>query len=174
MSRRIDDLLAIARSEHGKLVLESGRVNLVAIARDAIRDIGGLLKSDQLTARMHAPEAAVTVEGDSRWLASAWSFCSTTPIKFSRPGGLVEVTVLEADGGARLDVRDHGEGVATANLPRLFERFYQTKSGQRQGGTGIGLSIARWIVEQHGGRIVATNEQGGFAMRVILPRAKQP
>jgi len=174
MSRRIDDLLAIARSEHGKLVLERGPVDLGAIARDAIRDVAGLIRSNQLTARLDRPDAPVTVEGDSRWLRQCVTTLLDNAIKFSRPGGLIEVTVAAEQAGACLNVRDHGEGVATANLPRLFERFYQTDAGQRQGGTGIGLSIVRWIVEQHGGRVIAINEQSGLAMRVILPRAKQP
>jgi signal transduction histidine kinase len=174
MSRRIDDLLAIARSEHGKLVLERGMVDLGALARDAIGDVNGLLKSNQLKARLHPLDAPVAIEGDSRWLRQCVVALLDNAIKFSRPGGLIEVTVTGDGANACLNVRDHGEGVSTANLPRLFERFYQTESGQRQGGTGIGLSIARWIVEQHGGRIAATNEQRGLTMRVILPRAKKP
>lgn len=173
MSRRIDDLLAIARSEHGKLVLESRRVDLGAIARDAIRDVDGLLKSNHVAARLSPLDGPVTVAGDSRWLRQCVVTLLDNAIKFSRPGGLIEVSVAVENANACLAVRDHGEGVATAHLPRLFERFYQTESGQRQGGTGIGLSIARWIVEQHGGRIVAANEQSGLTVRVVLPRAEQ-
>lgn len=172
LRRRIDDLLAIARSEHGKLVLEKTSVDLRIIAREAVQDVGGLLKASQLTAHIEQCEAPAEIEGDSRWLRQCIVTLLDNAIKFSRPGGSIDISVAVDDSRAFLNVRDYGEGVTTANLPLLFERFYQTETGQRQGGTGIGLSIARWIVEEHGGRIIATNEQRGVTIRVILPRAR--
>jgi len=171
LRRRIDDLLAIARSEHGKLILEKTPLDLNGVARDAIRDVGSLLKANQLTARVSECDTSAVVDGDSRWLRQCVVTLLDNAIKFSRPGDSIEISVAVDEERVSLDVRDYGEGVTPASLPLLFERFYQTESGQRQGGTGIGLSIARWIMEQHGGRIVAINECRGVTIRMSLLRA---
>lgn len=170
MRRRIDDLLAIARSEHGQLILEKGPVDLRAVAREAVADVGGLLKANRLAVRLRDGAAPALVEGDARWLRQCVVTLLDNAIKFSRPDEAIDVTIHCDDARISLGVRDYGEGVSTANLPLLFQRFYQTEQGQRQGGTGIGLSIARWIVEQHGGRIVATNQPRGVNIGMTLPK----
>lgn len=170
MRRRIDDLLAIARSEHGQLTLEKQIVDLRAVAREAVADVGGLLKASRLAVRLGEGEAPALVEGDERWLRQCVVTLLDNAIKFSRPDEAIDVTIQCDDTKISLGVRDYGEGISTANLPLLFQRFYQTEQGQRQGGTGVGLSIARWIVEQHGGRIVATNQPRGVNIGITLPK----
>jgi two-component system, OmpR family, sensor histidine kinase MprB len=86
--------------------------------------------------------------------------------QWSPPGGLVEVELS----GGQLSVRDHGPGIATADLDRVFDRFYRSRDNQGQPGFGLGLAIAKHAVEGHGGTIEATNASGGGArFSVCLP-----
>jgi two-component system, OmpR family, sensor histidine kinase MprB len=88
--------------------------------------------------------------------------------KWSRPGGVVEVELSKG----RLSVRDHGPGIASADLDRVFDRFYRAPSAQGQPGFGLGLAIAKQAIEGHGGTIEATNAAGGGACFVVcLPEA---
>src|SRR6185436_9742882 len=96
-------------------------------------------------------------------------------IKFSPAGGRIEVTVEPWDGMVRVGVRDHGEGIASADLPKLFRKFSQIDSGSTRkfGGTGLGLVICKGIVEQHRGTIwVESVPQEGSLFWFTLPAAE--
>jgi signal transduction histidine kinase len=96
-------------------------------------------------------------------------------IKYARPGGHVEVAVgLAADDRelAEVTVRDDGEGIPPEDIPRVFERFFRGSNARErwEGGSGLGLSIARWIVEKHGGSIELSSALGeGTEVRFRLP-----
>src|SRR5579875_3024077 len=92
--------------------------------------------------------------------------------RHSPPGGHVEVELRPVGGQARLSVRDHGPGVAEADLPHVFDRFYRGASSRGRQGSGLGLSIVRQVVEQHGGSVAAQNAADGGALFTIhLPLA---
>jgi len=96
-------------------------------------------------------------------------------VRFTPPGGSVTVTGTRREDRVAIEVRDSGVGIAPEHLPRLFERFYRADASRSRegGGTGIGLAIARSIVESHGGRITATSEPGqGSAFTFDLPAAE--
>ena len=96
-------------------------------------------------------------------------------VRFTPPGGSVAVLATRQDDRVVVEVRDSGVGIASEHLPRLFERFYRADASRSRegGGTGIGLAIARSIVESHGGRITATSEPGhGSAFTFDLPAAE--
>src|SRR5207249_5935423 len=95
-------------------------------------------------------------------------------IKFSPHGGRIEVGAAPGDGAARVFVRDHGEGIAPEDLPKLFRKFTQVDSShtRKAGGTGLGLVICKGIVEQHGGRIWVESTRGeGSTFYFTLPYA---
>ncbi len=96
-------------------------------------------------------------------------------IKFTPASGSVTLTVTAGDGEVRFEVVDTGEGIDAAQLPHVFERFYQAGGSGRQGarhGAGLGLPIARGIVEAHGGRIGIESSPGnGTLVRFTLPKA---
>jgi len=92
-------------------------------------------------------------------------------IKYNRAGGDVTVTARNDGAMVRVDVRDTGVGIATADLERIFDRFYRVKRrGERVDGTGLGLSIVKRIVNQHDGQVFVTSTPGeGSTFTVVLP-----
>jgi signal transduction histidine kinase len=98
----------------------------------------------------------------------------TNVTRHTPPGTAAEVEVRPEDQEVVVSVVDHGPGVGSEHLPRLFDRFYQVepqRSGHRRG-SGLGLAICKWFVEQHGGRVWAEETQtGGLTVRFTLPRA---
>ncbi len=97
-------------------------------------------------------------------------------VKYSPDGGEVLITTSHGDGEVRISVKDHGVGIAPEDLPRLFQRYERinSKSGHKISGTGLGLVIARQIVEMHGGRIWAgRNEEGGSEFAFTIPQGSR-
>jgi signal transduction histidine kinase len=96
----------------------------------------------------------------------------TNALKYSPPGTEVTISVEEGEGGPALAVRDRGPGIAPADLPHLFERFFRGDRGCGGPGLGLGLFISRRLVEAHGGRIGVESRPGeGSTFRVELPPA---
>ena len=95
-------------------------------------------------------------------------------IRYTRPGGRVDVSLIPEDGAVVLTVEDTGLGIPTRDLPRIFERFYRVDRARSRetGGTGLGLSIVKHVVENHGGSVEVRSELGrGTRFEVRLPAA---
>jgi two-component system phosphate regulon sensor histidine kinase PhoR len=116
------------------------------------------------------------VRGDEARLGQVIVNLLHNAVKFSPNGGEVAVEVQARDGEVTVSVEDHGVGVPSALLGRIFERFYKVdRARARGGGTGLGLAIARHVIEQHGGRIWVESEEGsGSTFRFTLPAAASP
>ncbi|HEY1016724.1 MAG TPA: HAMP domain-containing sensor histidine kinase [Herpetosiphonaceae bacterium] len=118
-----------------------------------------------------APAPAPAIRGDRMWLETALSNLVDNAIKFSAPGGVVELGLAGGAGEARIWVRDGGQGIAAADLPHIFERFYRG-GGVRQPGSGLGLAIVQSVAQAHGGRIAAESAPGaGSCFTLSLPAA---
>jgi signal transduction histidine kinase len=112
------------------------------------------------------------VRGSARELALMARNLVDNAIRYTRPGGSVDVRVTTADGEVVLTVADTGIGIPTRDLGRIFERFYRVDRARSRetGGTGLGLSIVRHVVENHGGRVGVRSELGsGSTFEVRLP-----
>ncbi len=174
LSRMLADLIDLSRIDNFGLELRRERVRLsetIAAALDAVAP--GAAKRG-VAIRCHIERDLPALEGDpARLKQVAWNLLANG-VKFSRPGGAVDVTVRRAEGGGlEIVVADEGHGIDPEFLPHVFERFRQeeTSSSRRFGGLGVGLSIARAIAEAHGGTIAVESEgrEKGSRFRVTFP-----
>ena len=159
LRRFVDELLDVARISHGLIEVRHDAVDLVSVVRTASRAVEPFIGSRHHAFSMVLPTASVYVRGDSGRLGQVVTNLLENAAKYTQPGGQITLTLEQRDGGIVLSVRDNGIGIAPENLQRVFEPFTQAHRGQRNGnsGLGLGLSVARRVVELHGGHIKATS-----------------
>ena len=175
LNRRIDDLLALARSMNGQLELYPELVDLNSIAGEAMIEIKSLAKVNKVMTRLEALADPALIQGDRRQLRQCLMILLDNAVKFSRAYQPVDMVVRRVATHAEVTVLDLGKGIPAEDLPRVFEPFYQSEVGRQKGGTGLGLSIARRIVEAHRGAIAATGTaSGGTAITITIPLAQGP
>ncbi len=176
-ARLIDDLLDVSRIITGNLRLDLHPLNLAPIveaALDALRPTADV-KGIRLQTRFEP--GSCLVKGDPNRLRQViWNLLSNA-IKFTQRGGSVSVDLLCVESTARLKVSDTGDGIAAEFLPYVFDRFRQAEGSisRKQGGLGLGLAVARHLVELHGGTISAGSEGlgQGSVFSVDLPLAQE-
>ena len=170
-TKLIDDLLDVARIEAGKLRMEVVTVPLGPILTAALDSVRLAVAAKEITLELRLAEGSQAVTGDSSRLQQVASNLLSNAIKFTPKGGKVEVSLRRTDSHARLIVKDDGEGIAPEFLPHIFERFRQADTSSSR--TAPGLSIARQLVELHGGRIWAESpgKGKGATFFVELPLA---
>jgi PAS domain S-box-containing protein len=169
----IEDLLDVSRIVTGKLQLQTGAVELTAVIDAALDSIRLASEAKHLDVRRSLDRAASVVLGDTARLQQVITNLLTNAVKFTAPGGWIEVR-LERDGDmAKLIVQDNGKGISAAFLPHVFERFRQADgtSTRTVGGLGIGLAIVRHLVDLHGGTVYADSSGvgKGATFTVCLP-----
>ncbi|MEJ8798139.1 response regulator [Trinickia caryophylli] len=168
-ARMVDELLDFSRILAGKLRLEIERVDLVDIVEYVIRSVGPAAQAKEI--RVNSSLAPVTsiLADPARLQQIVWNLLSNA-VKFTGKGGAVEVAIVGRDGEVELTVADNGQGIKPEFLPHVFERFCQEDAGiaRQYGGLGLGLSIARQLVELHGGRIEAKSDGPGRGASFIV------
>jgi len=180
MARLIDDLLSLSRVELSAHVRSDLLVNLAPLIRQVVDGLEPLAKERQVTIEIELPEAPATVAGDREELLRLFENLVENALKYGASGGRVVVTVasaLSAEGVPeyRVMVRDFGPGIAPEHLPRLTERFYRVDVGdsRAQGGTGLGLSLVKHIVNRHRGRLLIESvPKKGATFTAVFPSAK--
>lgn len=168
----IDDLMLLTRSDTGEKTLEAEPVELAERASAACEEGRVLADAKEIRLTLNLPAKPVLVQGDARALRRLFLILIDNAVKFTPAGGAISVTVSVAAGEAVAEVSDSGLGIAPEDLPRVFERFYRADKARsrRPSGVGLGLSIAEWIVHQHGGLIGASSKLGeGAEFRFVLP-----
>jgi signal transduction histidine kinase len=167
MAALVDDMLLLARTDSGVVEIERVPLDLGDVATDAASMLATLGQERGVKVVLDPIPAPLT--GDPLRLRQLVTILVDNAIRHSGVGSTVEARVRPAVGAAVLEVDDQGPGIKPDDLPRLFERFWRADDAPA-GGTGLGLAIAKWIVEQHGGRISAENRpEGGASFRVWLP-----
>jgi len=179
MSRLIADLLSLSRIEVDEHTLPSGKVDLLRVLRGVFAALELKASNREVVLRLDAPETLPELPGDEDQLTQVFQNLVDNAVKYTRPATevVVAVTVQEAAGRAPLvavTVRDQGEGIDRAHLPRLTERFYRVDAARSRamGGTGLGLAIVKHIVSRHRGRLLIESRLGeGSTFTVLLPLA---
>src|SRR4051812_28795409 len=182
MARLIDDLLSLSRVELSAHVRPDTQVDLVPIIRQVADGLEPLASERRVEVDIDLPADPVPIAGDREELLRLFENLIENALKYGASGGKVMVSLTSApspDGAAevRVVVRDFGPGIAPEHLPRLTERFYRVDVGdsRAQGGTGLGLSLVKHIVNRHRGRLLIESvPKHGAAFTACFPHAKAP
>jgi two-component system sensor histidine kinase SenX3 len=169
LSRIVADLLDLSRLESGSELSE--RVRVDAIVREEAERFDDAQGEAGVSISVRAPQPA-TVAGSARDLSLLVRNLIDNAVRYTPPGGTVDIEVDANDGEVTLSVRDTGVGIPARDLPRVFERFYRVDRARSRGtgGTGLGLSIVRHVAENHGGSVEVSSELGtGSTFTVRLP-----
>ncbi|MDQ6713207.1 MAG: HAMP domain-containing histidine kinase [Candidatus Dormibacteraeota bacterium] len=168
MSRLVEHLLTLAQADAGQH-LEMALLPLRPLIDSVCRQAQAI-HGDRHFHNVGLTDA--TIAGDADAMIQLLWILVDNAAKFTKPGGSVEVGLRQHDSTVVLTVADDGVGVSADDLGRIFERFYQANPARSNRGAGLGLSIARWIVEEHHGTISVRNNSGpGCTFTVSLPLA---
>ena len=173
----INDVLDMSKIEAGKLELAFERVSVQQVIREAVRMVDERVRARHLNIAVQAPEGEISVWGDERALKQIMLNLMSNAVKFSHDGGRIDIrAALDASGALTLEVADRGIGMAAAEIERALQPFGQAKSAttRNHGGTGLGLPIAKGLVEAHGGTLAIESIAGrGTAVRIALPQPER-
>ena len=174
----VNDLLDLARIQSGKIELKPVPVVLQDIVSEAVDAVRPLVETRRHALDLAMPDAPIALDADPNRLVQVLVNLLTNAAKYTPEGGHVGLTLRVEGGDAVLEVRDDGIGIPAEALPSLFEMFSQARHGSQyaQGGLGIGLSLVKRLVEQHGGSVAAASEGPGRGSRFTLrlPAASAP
>jgi PAS domain S-box-containing protein len=163
MRTLVDDLLDLSRLEHGRLVLHRREFDLGTVARHVADQLEPLAERKGQQLAVDIPPTRTEVQADSSRIEQVLLNLLGNAIKYTPAGGTVRVVLTRQEGQAQVAVQDSGPGVALEEREHIFERFYRTQQHEvdRSTGTGLGLPIARMLVELHGGRLWYEDAPGG-------------
>lgn len=171
LQKLVSDLIDVARLQNLQLRLQREPLDLRDTVQDAVGTFGPLLSQKDQVIETVVPEKPVIVEGDERRLEQVLINLIMNAHQHSPAGGHMTVTLQDEDDRVVISVADTGSGIAPEEKEHIFQRFYRASPEQGHSGLGLGLAIARGLVELHGGRIWVESEPGrGSAFRFSLPK----
>ncbi|MFN2590937.1 MAG: ATP-binding protein [Actinomycetota bacterium] len=174
LSRLVDQLLDLSRIESGDLPLELGPVDVRSLVDEVAREVAVARAEHPIRLRNEVPAGTPAVLADRERIHQVLFNLLDNAYRFTPSGGTVTVSATLAGRECEVQVRDTGPGIPAEHQELVFERFYRVdpSRSREDGGTGIGLAIARSVVEAHGGRIWAESGPGvGASIRFVLPLA---
>jgi signal transduction histidine kinase len=173
MNRLIQDLLDIRRVEAGQLVVERKSMELTSLLEEAMETLRPLAATARIELSYDVPPGLPRVDADSGRILQVLSNLVGNALKFTPAGGRVTITASAGDGDGEvcLEIADTGPGIPADQLPHIFGRFWQARRGDRRG-IGLGLAIAKGIVEAHEGRIWVESKVGEGSRFYFTLRAK--
>ncbi len=170
MKRFVHGLLDIARIRAGRVALELSGVDVAALVEEAVSLNAPIAEEKSVTLAFRVDEALPAVRADANGLRQVLANLIGNAVKFVAEGGHVRVVARSDERHVRVAVTDDGPGIAPAQLPHVFDRFWQAESAGGRG-AGLGLAIAKGIVDAHGGEIRVESELGrGTTFEILLPR----
>lgn len=173
MDRLINELSIYSNVDNNRIPYNFHRINVVDYFEDCVEEVG--LDLDSLNIRLNYSnmvDSDVVVIADPEQMKKVINNIISNSVKYmDKPKGVIDIRVLDAVDSIQVEIEDNGKGIAQKDLQNIFERFYRTDASRNsaQGGSGIGLSIVKKIIEDHGGYIWATSREGeGTCMHFVL------
>jgi PAS domain S-box-containing protein len=174
MNRLIADLLDLASLERGQLRVEKRLIDAGSVVADTVQMLQPLAAQKEITLEAATPLGQVPIDGDRERIAQVLSNLIGNAIKFTPKGGRIDATAVIDGEVVRVAVADSGIGIAPEQLPHIFDRYWQGATRHARTGVGLGLSIAKGLVEAHGGRIDVRSEIGkGTTVELSVPLARR-
>lgn len=178
LTRLVDDLLDVGRIVNGKILLRSEAIDYRDVVRTSVEAVEPLIQERRHRLIVSLPESALPMWGDPARLAQALQNLLNNAARYTRDGGEIRLAVSCEDGTLVTTVTDTGVGIAADALERIFELFVQESAadGPGNGGLGIGLSLARTLIRQHGGSLTVASEgrDKGSTFTAYLPVGAPP
>lgn len=170
----ITSLVKSSRLETGIIKTEPAPCDLFRLLESVAEQAAAKAEEKDILLRLEEPEEPVFALCDGKWTREACFNLVDNAVKYTGSGGRVELSVTGYSMFARIDVKDSGSGIAEEEIPRIFGRFYRSRQAAQEEGVGLGLYLARQIVECQGGYIKVTSKPGqGSCFSVFLPKASK-
>ncbi len=176
LDRLIRRFLLLARAEAGEIELDSEEFNVCDLAAVLGNEMTPVAANRGVSLKIACKTWACVV-GDRGWIERAILNLLDNAIKYTPPGGTVQLTASAVAGRAVIEVSDTGRGIAETDLPLVFDCFYRGRGSQpkRPAGIGLGLALTKWVVEKHGGEIRVKSTVGqGAVFTILLPLVAEP
>lgn len=173
MVRLVDDLMDVSRITHGKIELRRDSVLLGDIVHNAVETCQPLLAEKKHRLTVLIPDTPVAITGDAVRLGQVFSNLLNNAAKYTEAGGDIRLNAQTQEGKVKVEIADNGIGIPVQHLPYIFDMFTQADNSieRMQGGLGIGLTLVKTLVEQHGGTVTAASSGEGSIFTVTLPVA---
>jgi signal transduction histidine kinase len=174
LSRLINDLQLLALADAGELSLVYQPDNVVPVITSAVASMRPRASSKKVSLKVDLPGTLTPVEIDSQRMSQVLYNLLDNAIRHTAPGGEVMVTAVEKNRALEVNVTDNGEGIPAEDLPHMFERFYRVDKSRAKitGGNGLGLTIAKRLIEAHGGKISVQSElEKGSCFSFTIPKS---
>jgi len=171
-SHLIEDLLTLARADAGAAELHFTTFDLVPCVEKVGAEVSILAAGKNIEIQRQLPPGQIQISADPAAIERLLTILLDNAVKYTPSGGKVELSLSNGSDRARIEIRDTGIGISEKDLPHIFERFYRADHSRSHqiGGAGLGLAIAKWIVDSHRGSIEAQSEPGhGSHFRISLP-----
>jgi two-component system phosphate regulon sensor histidine kinase PhoR len=171
LTELVEELLLISRLESGQPVIAPAIVSPVVLLDEARGRLGALVERAGLRLVVDSADRLPSVAADRERVAQVFANLVHNATKHTAAGGEIRISATRSGNSVAFAVRDTGEGIAESDLERIFERFYKSDRSRSDGGSGLGLSISKHIVEAHGGTIRAASAGtgGGTTFTFTLP-----
>lgn len=172
MKQLVEQLLFLARGDNNTMILQKDRFDVSVLAQQVYREAKMIDGGHDYLLQAEPAE----VVADEALIKQAMRILVDNAVKYTPAGGTIRISAADREGEVRVTVQDDGIGIPSEAIPRVFDRFFRTDASRARatGGAGLGLSIAKWIAERHGGHMeVLSREQIGTRISLVLPAAAE-
>jgi two-component system sensor histidine kinase CiaH len=174
LSKLVANLLTLARSDSDQLEIEKEEFSLSALLHEIVEHYSEIASYQEKTLRLDVP-SSVSFVGDKERIHQLMVILLDNALKYTKENGEIVVTCSQSASSVAIKVKDNGIGIGEEHISKIFDRFYQVdKSRATEGGAGLGLAIAKWIIDKHHGKVKVHSEIGkGTSFEITFPKNRK-